>query len=84
MVGTEYLNVDRHVVQFYRADAMTGEADLFAEVCRLHHEVLGPGEPGAVRTFGYHRDAPAAALACRWGVESRGDAAKTVWVELRR
>jgi hypothetical protein len=145
----------------YRAGAMTGEADLFAEICRLHHEVIGPGEPGAVRTFAYHRNAPAAArhftvgavrewgaadladdaalvvtelaanaivhahsgftvilsahgdrlriavrdasprgtplvpvplhglaavdaLAWRWGVESRGDAGKTVWVELRR
>jgi MEDS: MEthanogen/methylotroph, DcmR Sensory domain len=145
----------------YRADAMTGEPDLLAEVCRLHDEVIGTVGPGAVRTFGYHRDAPAAArhftvgavrewgaadladdaalvvtelaanaivharsgftvilsahgdrlriavrdasprrtpmvpvplhglaavdaLACRWGVESRGDAGKTVWVEVRR
>jgi MEDS: MEthanogen/methylotroph, DcmR Sensory domain len=145
----------------YRADAMTGEADLFAEICRLHHEVIGTGVPGAVRAFGYHRDSPAAArhftvgtvrewgagdladeaalvvtelaanaivharsgftvilsagggrlriavrdacprgtplapaplhglaavdaLASQWGVESLGDAGKTVWVELRR
>jgi hypothetical protein len=151
----------------YRADAMTdamtGTADLFAEICRLHHEVIGPDGPGAVRTFAYHRDSAAAArhftvgtvrewaagdprdladdaalvvtelaanaivhahsgftvvlsargdrlriavrdtsprgtplvpaplhglaavdaLACRWGVESLGDAGKTVWVELR-
>jgi MEDS: MEthanogen/methylotroph, DcmR Sensory domain len=145
----------------YRADAMTGEPDLSAEICGLHHEVIGAGGPGAVRTFGYRRDAPAAArhftvgtvrewgagdladdaalavtelaanaivharsgftvilsargdrlriavrdasprgaplvpaplhglaavdaLACQWGVESLGDAGKTVWVELRR
>jgi hypothetical protein len=44
---------------------------------------------GAVRTFGYHRDSPAAArhftadaLACRRGVELLGNAGKTVWVEL--
>lgn len=147
----------------YRADAMTGEADLFAEICRLHHEVIGTDGPGAVRTFAYDRDSAAAArhftvgtvrewaagdpgdladdaalvvaelaanaivharsgftvilsargdrlriavrdasprgtplvpaplhglaavdaLACRWGVESLGDAGKTVWVELR-
>jgi hypothetical protein len=147
----------------YRADAMTGEADLFAEICRLHHEVIGTDGPGAVRTFACHRDSPAAArhfttgtvrewgaeniagdladdaalvvtelaanaivharsgftvtlsarddrlriavrdagprgtplvpaplhglwavdaLACQWGVESLGDAGKTVWVEL--
>jgi MEDS: MEthanogen/methylotroph, DcmR Sensory domain len=145
----------------YRADAMTEAADVFAEMCRLHDEVIGTAGPGAVRTFGYRRDAPAAArhftvdtvrewgagdladdaalvvteltanaivharsgftvvlsargdrlriavrdasprgaplvpvplhglaavdaLACQWGVESWGDAGKTVWVELRR
>jgi MEDS: MEthanogen/methylotroph, DcmR Sensory domain len=145
----------------YRADAMTGAPDVFAEVCRLHDEVIGPGEPGVMRTFGYNRYAPAAArhftvgtvrewgaadladdaalvvtelaanaivhahsgftvvlsargdrlriavrdasprgaplvpvplhglaavdaLAWQWGVESLGDAGKTVWVELRR
>jgi MEDS: MEthanogen/methylotroph, DcmR Sensory domain len=145
----------------YRADTTTDAAEAFAEVCRLHHEVIVAAGPGAVRTFGYDRDAPAAArhftvgvlreweawdladdaalvvteltanailharsgftvilsvrddrlriavrdasprgaplqpaplhglaavdaLASRWGVESLGNAGKTVWVELRR
>ncbi len=152
---------------------MTGKVDAFAEVCRLHQEVVGlsqgtapRGGPGAVRTFAFASDAPAAArhfavgalrdwggdwgaadladdaalvvtelaanaivhahswftvilsghggllrisvrdaspeggeplvpvplhglgavdaLASRWGVESLGNAGKTVWVELRR
>jgi hypothetical protein len=150
----------------YRAGSVTGEIDAFAEVCRLHQEIVSPspaarGVPGAVRTFAFARDAPAAArhytvgtvrdwgagdladdaalvvtelaanaivhahswftvilsaggdqlrisvrdagplgeplvpvplhglgavdaLASRWGVESLGNAGKTVWVELRR
>jgi hypothetical protein len=153
----------------YRADSVTKQIDAFAEVCRLHQEIVGlaPGAtaravPGAVRTFAFSRDAPAAArhftvgmlhgwgagdiaddaalvvtelaanavvharseftvilsacgdllrisvrdadplpgaalvpvplhglgavdaLASRWGVESLGNAGKTVWVELRR
>jgi hypothetical protein len=52
-----------------------GHLDAFAEVCRLHREVLGPwpGDPAsaqaaargaaraATRTFAFHREAPAAA-----------------------
>ena len=145
----------------YRADSVAGAAGAFAEVCRMHHEVIGRGVPGAVRTFAYYREAPPAArhfavgtlrdwgagdladdaalvvtelaaiaivharsgftiilsargdllrisvrdaspqgaalqpaplhglgavnaLASRWGVESLGNAGKTVWVELRR
>ena len=165
----------------YRADSVTGEVDSFAELCRLHREVVGPAAPagaapaggappangthGTARTFAFSRDAPAAArhftvgtlhdwgagaladdaalvvtelaanaivhahsaftvtlsargdllrisvrdasplpgegyavlmpvplhglgavdaLASRWGVESLGNAGKTVWVELRR
>lgn len=145
----------------YRADSVTDDVDAFVKVCRLHHEVVGPAGGGAVRTFGFSRDAPAAArhfavgllrdwgagdiaddaalvvtelaanavvhahsgftiilsargdqvrisvrdgnptgaalvpiplhglgavdaLASRWGVESLGNAGKTVWVELRR
>ena len=166
----------------YRASSMAGEADAFAELCRLHREVVGPvaaagdtapragalgtlGAFGTARTFAFSRDAPAAArhftvgtlhdwgagaladdaalvvtelaanaivhahsaftvilsacgdllrisvrdtsplpgaghavlmpvplhglgavdaLASRWGVESLGNAGKTVWVELRR
>jgi hypothetical protein len=51
----------------YRADSVTGpeHLDAFAEVCRLHREVVGlpsaHGVPGAVRTFAFSRDAPAAA-----------------------
>ena len=144
----------------YRADSVTGASDALAEVCRLHHEIIG-GVPGAVRTFAFYREAPAAArhfavgmlrdwgagdlaedaalvvtelaanaivharsgftiimsargdllrisvcdaspqgaalqpaplhglgavdaLASRWGVESLGNAGKSVWVELRR
>ncbi len=152
----------------YRVGSVTREIDAFAEVCRLHGEVIGPaaasgpGGPAAVRTFAFSRDAAAAArhfavatlrdwgagdfaddaalavtelaanaivhahsaftiilsarhdllrisvrdasplrgaelrpaplhglgavdaLASRWGVESLGNAGKTVWVDLRR
>ena len=145
----------------YRADSVTDDVDAFVQVCRLHQEVVGPAGGGAVRTFGFSRDAPAAArhftvgtlrdwgagdladdaalvvtelavnavvharsgftiilsargdlvrisvrdgspadtalvpiplhglgavdaLASRWGVESLGNAGKTVWVELHR
>ena len=51
----------------YRAGSVTRDIDAFAEVCRLHEEVVGspaasgPGRPAAVRTFAFSRDAPAAA-----------------------
>lgn len=51
----------------YRIGSVTGEIDAFAEVCRLHAEVIGlaaadrPGGPAVVRTFAFSRDAPAAA-----------------------
>ena len=51
----------------YRAGSVTREIDAFAEVCRLHGEVVGspaaagPGGPAAVRTFAFSRDAPAVA-----------------------
>ena len=48
-----------------------GHLDAFAEMCRLHREVLGPwpgdsssaraAARGAARTFAFHREAPAAA-----------------------
>ena len=51
----------------YRAGSVTRDIDAFAEVCRLHEEVIGspaaagPARPAAVRTFAFSRDAPAAA-----------------------
>jgi hypothetical protein len=168
VIETENLNVAPHVVQFYGHDGELAERvtdSLLAEMGRLYDAVIGPDGPGAVRTFAYHRDSPAAArhftagtvrewgagnaagdladdaalvvtelaanaivharsgftvmlstrgdrlriavrdaspqgtplvpaplhglaavdaLACRWGVESLGEAGKTVWVELRR
>jgi DcmR-like sensory protein len=57
----------------YRADSVTREIDAFAEVCRLHHAIVGPGPkspkamaagggvPGAVRTYPFSREAPASA-----------------------
>jgi DcmR-like sensory protein len=51
----------------YRADSVTREIDAFAEVCRLHGEIIGPaaaagpGAPAVTRTFAFSRDAPAAA-----------------------
>jgi MEDS: MEthanogen/methylotroph, DcmR Sensory domain len=58
----------------YRSDSVTrgGYLDAFAEVCRLHQEVVGfspagprkprkPREPRVVRTFAFSRDAPAVA-----------------------
>lgn len=144
----------------YRADSETRDIDGFAEVCRLHEEIVGSSS-GTTRTFGFSREAPAAArhftvatlgvwgagdlagdaalvvtelaanailharsaftvilsahddlvrisvrdagplagriraaplhglgavdaLACRWGVESLGNAGKTIWVDLLR
>jgi hypothetical protein len=145
----------------YRADPVTCDMDAFAEVCRLHEEIVGC-RSGTARPFAFSREAPAAArhfavatlnawgagdlagdvalvvtelaanaivharsaftvilsvhddllrisvrdaspldgaglhpaprhglavvdtLACRWGVESLGNAGKTVWVELLR
>jgi DcmR-like sensory protein len=51
----------------YRAGSVTRDIDAFAEVCRLHAEVIGspaaagPGGPAAVRRFAFSRYAPAAA-----------------------
>ena len=44
----------------YRTDAVTRDMDAFAEVCRLHGEIVG-GRPVTARTFALSRDAPAAA-----------------------
>ena len=44
----------------YRADSVTSDMDAFAEVCRLHEEIVG-GRSVTARTFGFSREAPAAA-----------------------
>jgi len=79
----------------YRADSVTrdGHLDAFAEVCRLHQEVVGLSPvavsgPGAVRTFAFSRDAPAAArhfavgAVCDWGAGDIADDAALVVTEL--
>jgi hypothetical protein len=44
----------------YRADSVTSDMDAFAEVCRLHGEIVGCGSVTA-RTFAFSREAPASA-----------------------
>ena len=78
----------------YRADSVTREIDAFAEVCRLHHAIVGPvaaaqaGAPGAVRAFAFSREAPAAArhfavaTLREWGVADIADDAALVVTEL--
>jgi hypothetical protein len=78
----------------YRADSVTREIDAFAEVCRLHHAIVGPvaaaraGVPGAVRAFAFSREAPAAArhfavaTLREWGVADIADDAALVVTEL--
>ena len=84
----------------YRADSVTRDIDAFAEVCRLHQAVVGPGPempaspsaparpPGAVRTFAFSREAPATArhfavAALReWGLADVADDAALVVTEL--
>ena len=49
----------------YRADSVTRDIDAFAEVCRLHGEILhgeiAGSRSGTTRTFAFSREAPAAA-----------------------
>jgi MEDS: MEthanogen/methylotroph, DcmR Sensory domain len=78
----------------YPAQAVTrdGHVDAFAEVCRLHREVVGspPGAapPGVVRTFGFTIEAPAAARHFaigelrRWGAADMADDVALVVTEL--
>jgi hypothetical protein len=82
----------------YPAEAVTreGHVDAFAEVCRLHREVVGtpPGAgtthavPGAQRTFGYSIGAPASArhfavdAVRRWGAGDMEDDVALVVTEL--
>jgi MEDS: MEthanogen/methylotroph, DcmR Sensory domain len=44
----------------YRTDAVTRDMVAFAEVCRLHGEIVG-GRSGTTRPFAFSREAPAAA-----------------------
>lgn len=44
----------------YRTDAVTRDMDAFAEMCRLHGEIVGR-RSGTARPFGFSREAPAAA-----------------------
>jgi hypothetical protein len=82
----------------YPAHAVTGEGqvDAFAEVCRLHQEVVGtppgpaaqPGGPGALCSFAFSVDAPAAArhfavdAVRRWGAGDMADDVALVVTEL--
>lgn len=73
-----------------------GQLDAFAEVCRLHHEVIGASQaavaaasvPGAMRAFAFSPDAPAAArhfsvdALRRLGAGDLSDAAALVVTEL--
>jgi MEDS: MEthanogen/methylotroph, DcmR Sensory domain len=73
-----------------------GHQDAFAEVCRLHSEVIGVSQavrfassaPGAMRAFAFSRDAPAAArhfaveAVSRLGAGHLADAAALVVTEL--
>jgi hypothetical protein len=66
VVGTDSRSAGHHVVQFYGQDEELAERVADYQVCRVHQEVVGPGPaarrvPGAVRTFAFARDAPAAA-----------------------
>jgi hypothetical protein len=74
----------------YPAGSVTGEVNAFAEVCRLHREIIGPrpGAPGAVRTFAFTRYAPtlarhfAVATMRGWGAGDLADEAALVVTEL--
>jgi len=71
----------------YRADSATRDIDAFAEVCRLHGEIVG-SRPGATRTFAFSREAPAAARRFAvatlgaWGAGDLADDAALVVTEL--
>jgi hypothetical protein len=86
----------------YRADSVTREIDAFAEVCRLHHAIVGPApkapktpktpeptaSPDVVRTYPFSREAPAearhftVATVREWGLADVADAAALVVTEL--
>lgn len=81
----------------YRSDSAVGDGylDAFAEVCRLHRQVIGgpaaaPGHgvPGVARTFAFSGDAPAAArhfavdAVSGWGAGDLADDLALVVTEL--
>jgi len=71
--------------------AAEGQCDAFAEVCRLHQEIVvssTPAGPGAMRTFSFGAEAPAAArhfavaILDRWGADDLWDDVALVVTEL--
>jgi hypothetical protein len=76
----------------YRADSATRDIDAFAEVCRLHGEILqgeiAGSRSGTTRTFACSREAPAAArhftvaTVNAWGAGHLADDAALVVTEL--
>ena len=71
----------------YRADSMARDIDAYAEVCRLHGEIVG-SRSGTIRTFAFSREAPAAArhftvaTLAAWGAADFADDAAMVVTEL--
>jgi len=71
----------------YRTDAVTRDMDAFAEVCRLHGEIVG-SRSGTAQAFAFSREAPAAArhfvvaTVNAWGVGDLADDAALVVTEL--
>lgn len=71
----------------YRADSVTRDLGAFAEVCRLHLEIVG-SRSGTIRTFAFSREAPTAArhfavaTLNAWGAGDLADDAALVVTEL--
>jgi hypothetical protein len=71
----------------YRADSMARDIDAYAEVCRLHGEIVG-SRSGTIRTFAFSREAPTAArhftvaTLAAWGAADFADDAALVVTEL--
>ena len=71
----------------YRADSMARDIDAYAEVCRLHGEIVG-SRSGTIRTFAFSREASAAArhftvaTLAAWGAADFADDAALVVTEL--
>ena len=79
------------VVTELAANAIVHARSAFAVIISVHDEVLRisvrdavPLDGAALRAAPLHGLAVVDALACRWGVESLGNAGKTVWVDLLR
>jgi hypothetical protein len=71
----------------YRTDSVTRDIGAFAEVCRLHGEIVG-SRSGTAQAFGFSREAPAAArhfvvaTVNTWGIGDLADDAALVVTEL--